>query len=86
MPRFAERDPEILEMLQKSREDIGNQLREARDRAGLSTRQLDEIVGLQYNHISRIEQGRYNVTVDTLSLLGNALGFEIKLTPKQQTS
>ena len=61
------------------RVSVGRQVREARERAGLSIRELAESSGLGHGHIVRIEAGRYNVTVDTLEKLGNALGFRIVL-------
>ena len=64
---------------QAARENIGTLLRAYRQAAGLTLRQLGEMTGIAYNHIARIEQGRYNVTVDTLAILGDALGVKITL-------
>ena len=61
------------------RKSIGVQLREARESRGLTLRDLAEKCGLANNHISRIEQGRYNLTIDTLAEVCGALGLDIKL-------
>jgi len=64
------------------RQYIGSQVRIARHAKGLTTRQLAEKCGLSHSHISRIESGRYAVTIDTLAIIGNALGMEVKLVEK----
>lgn len=61
------------------RKYVGDQLKAARESAGLTVRELAEKCGISYNHISRIEQGRYNVTIDTLGIIGKALGVEIRI-------
>lgn len=35
--------------------------------------------GIAFQHISRVEQGKYNVTIDTLALISHQLGIEIKI-------
>lgn len=69
-------DPEAIKI--STRKKIGEQLKAARNAQGLTTRQLAEKCGIAYNHIARIEAGRYNVTIDTLSLIADALGIELK--------
>lgn len=56
----------LRRLLKKRRECIGRQLSEAREAKGYTLRYLAKLTGIAYNHIGRIEQGRYNVTVDTL--------------------
>ena len=41
------------------------------------------MTGIAFNHIGRIEKGQYNVTLDTLALLADALGMEIGLCGKE---
>ena len=62
---------------QEAREKIGNQLREAREKKGYTLRQLSFLTGIAFNHIGRIEAGKYNVTIDTVSILANALGVSL---------
>lgn len=61
------------------REEAGRQLKEARKKAGLTLRDLAEKTGIAYNYISRVELGRHNVTLDTISAISNALGATVKL-------
>jgi transcriptional regulator with XRE-family HTH domain len=62
-----------------TRVKIGQQLRALRQERGLSTRQLAEITGVIHSHIVRIESGRYNVGVDTVEKLANALGAKLTI-------
>lgn len=61
---------------QTARRMIGEQVKNARQGAGLTLRQLAELTGIAHNHISRIEQGRYNVNLDTLAVIADALGLK----------
>ena len=51
-----------------------------RKRRGLSQRQLSSKSGIQQAEISRIEGGRANPTLETISVLARSLGGELKLT------
>lgn len=62
---------------QEARKYVGECIRRAREAKGLSQRQLGKLTGLAHNHIGRIERGKYNVTVDTLAVIANALGVKI---------
>jgi DNA-binding XRE family transcriptional regulator len=55
-----------------------------RKRRGLTQRQLSAKSGVQQAEISRIEGGRGNPTVTTLSALAGALGGEIAIRPVPQ--
>jgi DNA-binding XRE family transcriptional regulator len=50
-----------------------------RKRRGLSQRQLSAKSGVQQAEISRIEGGRANPTLETISVLARSLGAELKL-------
>ena len=50
-----------------------------RKRRGLSQRQLAAKSGVQQAEISRIEGGRANPTLETISVLARSLGGELKL-------
>lgn len=65
--------------IENARVVIGRMVRQAREKAGLSVRELAERAGMSHSHIVRIEAGRYSVTIDTLTKLGNVLGFEVTL-------
>lgn len=61
------------------RKDIGAQIKQWRKVRGLTLEQLAQECGLSKQHINRIEQGRYNVTIDTLASILEALGIWINL-------
>jgi len=77
---LVENHPEVIE--RNIRKYIGEQIRNARKAQGMTTRQLAEKCGLSHSHISRIESGRYAVTIDTLAIIGNALGMEVRFVDK----
>lgn len=55
------------------RREVGAKVREAREKAGLTVEELAEKCDLQPAHIGRIEEGRYNLTIDVLGMLSKAL-------------
>ena len=61
---------------------IGSQLRALRVEQGLSTRELSERSGLVQSHIVRIENGKYNLRIDTLNTIADVLGADIKIEKK----
>ena len=65
---------------QEARKDVGECIRRAREAKGLSLRQVEKLTGIAFNHIGRIERGKYNVTIDTLAVIANALGVRITFT------
>lgn len=67
------------EAKEDTRRYVGEQLRQLREEQGYSLRDLAKLTGIAYNHIGRIEQGRYNVTLDTLAVLCDALDVNIIL-------
>lgn len=62
-----------------TREYVGRKLREAREDAGLSLRDLAEKTGIGHGHIGKIERGQLNVSVDTLETLLDALGLSVTI-------
>lgn len=64
---------------EQARKSLGEEIRNAREDAGFTLRDVAKMTGIAFNHISRIEQGKYNVTLDTLALIADALGMEIGL-------
>ena len=55
-------------------EKLGERLFEARDRAGLTLRELGQRSGVSWSSISAIEKGRQSATVETIERLALALG------------
>jgi transcriptional regulator with XRE-family HTH domain len=65
------------------RQQIGSKIQELRVLRGLSVRQLAEMSGVIYSNISKIENGRYNVSVDILGKIADALGVELTMIEKE---
>lgn len=59
----------------EARKRVGETLKTARIAKGLTVRDVGEITGLAFNHVSRIENGKYNATIDTVALIAHALGL-----------
>ncbi len=55
-------------------EKLGERIFEARDRAGLTLRELGQRSGVSWSSISAIEKGRQSATVETIERLALALG------------
>lgn len=62
-----------------NREKIGQQVATIRNKQGLTTRQLADMCGVTYVNISKIENGRYNVSIDILNKICFAMGAKIKI-------
>lgn len=58
----------------KERIRIGQRIAEIRKEVGLSQTQLGNKCGIERCHISRIEQGKYSVGLDTLATIAEAMG------------
>lgn len=56
---------------------LGLRLRELRRHQGMTQEEMAERVGMLTPNYARIEQGRVNVTVDTLVRLANALASSL---------
>ena len=63
-------------MIDKEQEQqrLGQLVADIRKQHGMTQQDLADRTGLQRNHLSRIEQGRYNVGAVTLAIIGEALG------------
>ena len=64
------------------REEIGSRLRALREEQGLTIRELAEKADVGFAHINKIENGTYNLRVDTLHKVATALGAAIEITKK----
>ncbi len=67
------------EQKQATRERMGLRIAALRKIAGLSQEQLADRAGLQRTHISRIEAGRYAVTLETIQAIAEALGMTVDI-------
>lgn len=58
--------------------DFGKHLQKLREAKSYSQEQLAELVGVEYQTISRIETGMYFTSFENLQKISKALGLEIK--------
>ena len=62
-----------------NREYIGKRIAEIRQAKGLSIRQLAEACGVNFANIYKIENGKYNVSIDILAKICEALGYHVDI-------
>ena len=62
-----------------TREYIGKRIAEIRQAKRLSIRQLAEACGVNFANIYKIENGKYNVSIDILGKICEALGCRIDI-------
>jgi transcriptional regulator with XRE-family HTH domain len=67
------------EQKQATRDRIGQRIAALRKLAGWSQEQLSERAGLQRTHISRIEAGKYAVTLETIQAIAEAFGMTVDI-------
>lgn len=77
--RLYHGDVLVADEKQQNRIRVGAMIAEARKRQGLSVRALAERSGVSYQNITKIENGRYNVSIDILGKLCKALDLKIDL-------
>jgi len=56
---------------------IGDRIKELREAAGLSQKELAEKCDLRQQHIARVELGKYSTGIDILSKIAAALGVRL---------
>lgn len=64
------------------RERIGKRIAEIRKKRGLTILQLHEMTGLDNSNIGKIERGKYNVGIDILQKICDALDVELGIIDK----
>ena len=67
------------EQKQATRERIGKRIAALRKLAGLSQEDLALRAGLQRTHVSRIEAGKYAVTLETIQAIAEALYMTVDI-------
>jgi transcriptional regulator with XRE-family HTH domain len=65
--------------MMNNREYIGKRIAEIRKAKGMSIRQLADASGVNFANIYKIENGKYNVSIDILNKICKALGVELKI-------
>lgn len=61
---------------------IGGRLRELREAQGLTTTQLGELCGLSHSTISKVENGKWSVSLDILGKICEALDAKLTINHK----
>lgn len=89
--KAIERDPSLKERLEKAGRawDIAFQIHDLRERAGLTQKQLAEMVSTKQSNIARIESADYtSYTFQTLEKVTKALKarLEIRIVPSNSSS
>ncbi len=62
-----------------TRQIIAKQVKEAREKQGLTQAELAQKAGLTANYLAMIERGETNVSTDKLAKISNVLGIAIKI-------
>lgn len=70
--------------IQENREKIGKQIRSFREKKGFSQDDLAEIMGVNHSTISKIETGKFAITIDYLGKFAWYLDFEIDVLQKSK--
>jgi transcriptional regulator with XRE-family HTH domain len=68
--------------LKEKREETGIKIREIREQRGLSQEQLAELMGINRSTLSKIETGKFAITIDYLFRLAWHLDFDIAILDK----
>ena len=72
-----------VEYIQERREKIGKQIRIFREKNGFSQDQLAEIMEVNHSTISKIENGKFAITIDYLEKFAWYLDFNIWVVEKR---
>lgn len=64
---------------QATRDRIGQRIATLRKLAGLTQEELAGRAGLQRTHVSRIEAGKYAVTLEVVQAIAHALGMTVDI-------
>ncbi len=72
-------DPKLQVHLQDCRSSIGDEIRSIREKKGYSQEQLAQMMKVSRTTISKIENGKFNFSVDYLSKFSWFLDFNITI-------
>ena len=75
---------EISEEITKEyhRACIGKAIAQLRTKKGYTQQQLADKTGLKQSNVARVEQGRYNVGLDILQSIADALNADVVIKPR----
>ena len=69
--------------IQENREAIGKQIRAFREKKGFSQDELSEIMEVNRSTISKVETGKFAITIDYLVKFAWYLDFDISMVEKK---
>jgi transcriptional regulator with XRE-family HTH domain len=69
--------------IQHIRKHIGLQLKEAREKKGLTQQELSDEMGIRQPTVASVERGEWAVSIDKLQLFCKHLGLKISLKESQ---
>ena len=61
------------------REELGQRLKDLREKKGLSLREMSERTGIHFSNIGKIEKGKYNVGIDLIKKICDVLECTIEI-------
>ncbi len=67
----------MTEVQKQTREYIGNIIADRRKELGLEQSDVEDYTDISISTLSRLENGRANITIDSLSTLFDVLGLEM---------
>lgn len=78
---LVEEHPDLVadEKRREVRKGIGAALKRMREEQGITVRQLSELSGLPISQLSRIENGRANPTLDSITTIATCLGLRVEI-------
>ena len=71
----------VMKDRNKERERIGKRIKELRKEQEMDAKTLAQRVGIDPGNLSRIEQGKFSVGIDTLCKIASALNMRIDFVP-----
>lgn len=74
------------EYLQEYRQRIGESIRESREKKGYSQDELADIMEVNRSTISKIENGKFSISIDYIVKFGWYLDFDIVLLSRSKQS
>jgi len=74
--------PETENLIKEYRLKLGNKIRIVREQKGYSQEQLAELMNINRSTISKIENGKFSITVDYLVRFSIVLNYEFKVVEK----
>ena len=66
--------------MNEERQRIGQRIADLRKQHQMTQQDLADLTGMQRNHISRIESGKYSVGFDTLQAIAQQFGMKVDIT------